>query len=458
MPSPANDTTAAAILAALQDRPDGLSFSEIYAALTDPAPTRTVQYWLRAMVDDGRLNSTGRGRWVRYHVDDTTASAKRVRLEKAAIPLSDKAKVAQTYIRQAQILRKPAGYDRNFLETYRPNTSSYLSAAEQGHLATVGEQGVEADPGTYARQILNRLLIDLSWNSSRLEGNTYSLGDTERLIAYGQAADGLPAQQTQMILNHKAAIEFLVNSADEIELNGRTIQNLHGLLADNLLNDPSAEGRLRFIGVGIGGCVFHPLEGPQLIRECFDQVLATAVAIRDPFEQALFLMVQLPYLQPFDDVNKRVSRLAANIPFIKRNLSPLSFTDVPADLYREAILAVYELKDVSLLKDVFIWAYERSADRYRATRQSLGEPDPLKLKYRGQLRDIVARIIRGKVDRGSALLLVQDLARTEIAEADREAFTRMAQAELISLHEGNFARYSVRPSEFDAWQLIWNPA
>src|SRR3546814_17093938 len=90
-------------------------------------------------------------------------------------------------------------------------------------------------------------------------------------------------------------------------------------------------------------------------------------------------MVQLPYLQPFDDVNKRVSRLSANIPLIKGNFSPLSFTDVPRGTYTEAILGVYELNRVDLLRDVFIWAYKRSAARYAAVRQSLGAPDTFKI-------------------------------------------------------------------------------
>ena len=146
-----------------------------------------------------------------------------------------------------------------------------------------------------------------------------------------------------MILNHKEAIEFLVDSAGEIGFNRRTILNLHALLANNLLADPMATGRLRRIAVGIEKSVFHPLEAPQLIEECFDQILATAAAIKDPFEQALFVMAQLPYLQPFDDVNKRVSRLAANIPLIKANLTPLSFTEVPVVTYTDAVLGVYEL-------------------------------------------------------------------------------------------------------------------
>jgi hypothetical protein len=205
-----------------------------------------------------------------------------------------------------------------------------------------------------------------------------------------------------MILNHKDAIEFLVSSADEIGFNRYTILNLHALLANNLLADPTAAGRLRYIAVGIERSTFHPLEVPQLIEECFDQILATAAAIADPFEQAFFVMVQLPYLQPFDDVNKRVSRLAANIPLIKGNLSPLSFTDVPRQTYTEAVLGVYELTKIDLLKDVFIWAYERSAARYAAVRQSLGEPDPFRLRYRGQLRELIADLVRARVGRKDA--------------------------------------------------------
>ena len=169
-----------------------------------------------------------------------------------------------------------------------------------------------------------------------------------------------------MILNHKDAIfEFLVSTAcDEIGFNRYTILNLHALLANNLLADPTAAGRLRYIAVGIERSTFHPLEVPQLVEECFDQILATAAAIADPFEQAFFVMVQLPYLRPFDDVNKRVSRLAANIPLIKGNLSPLSFADVPRRTYTEAVLGIYELRQIDLLKDVFIWAYERSAARF----------------------------------------------------------------------------------------------
>lgn len=93
-------------------------------------------------------------------------------------------------------------------------------------------------------------------------------------------------------------------------------------------------------------------------------------------------MIHLPYLQPFEDVNKRVSRLAASIPLIRQNLSPISFVDVPARDYIDGLLGVYELNQIDLLRDVFVWAYERSSAQYAVVKQSLGEPDPFRLRYR----------------------------------------------------------------------------
>lgn len=246
-----------------------------------------------------------------------------------------------------------------------------------------------------------------------------------------------------------------MSDAEEIGFNRHTILNLHGILAQDLLPDEAAAGRLRHIAVGIQQSAFHPLELPQLIEECFDQLLATAEAIRDPYEQALFAMVQLPYLQPFDDVNKRVSRLAANIPFIRGNLSPLSFNDVPRSTYTEAILGVYELNKVDLLRDVFIWAYERSAERYVAVRQSLGEPDPFRQRHRQALRQLEGDVVRRHMARKEATVFVGEWVNNNVEADDRALFREMVESDLLALHEGNFARLQVRPSEFKAWQIAW---
>ncbi|WP_420963909.1 Fic family protein [Brucella sp. IR073] len=448
------DSTLAAIEEIVARHKGAISASEILRVLPATVPQRTLQYRLKRLVTDNRLIMEGQGRWAKYRLPDIPPLSDEA--EAFALVLSDAAKSVRDYIRQPLEARRPVGYDRNFLEHYRPNVSFYLTETERAHLASVGRPQIAEQPaGTYAKHILNRLLIDLAWNSSRLEGNTYSLLDTRRLIEFGEEAKGRAHLDAQMILNHKDAIEFLVSAAHDIGFNRYTILNLHGLLANNLLPDPSAPGRLRYIAVGIERSVFHPLEVPQLIEESFDEVLATADAIIDPFEQAFFVLVQLPYLQPFDDVNKRVSRLAANIPFIKNNLSPLSFADVPRQIYTEAVLGVYELNRIDLLKDLFLWAYERSAARYAAVRQSLGEPDPFRLRYREELRELIAALIRGRTGRQKATAHIADWATERINSADRERFVEIAEAELTGLHEGNFARYRIRPSEFSGWREVW---
>jgi Fic family protein len=258
-----------------------------------------------------------------------------------------------------------------------------------------------------------------------------------------------------MILNHKEAIEFLVDSAGEIGFNRYTITNLHGILSNNLLPDPGASGRLRSHGIGISQSVYTPLAMPQLIEEYFELLLAKADEIQDPFEQAFFAMVHIPYLQPFDDVNKRVSRLAANIPLNKENLAPLSFVDVPQGLYVKGLLGVYELQNAALLKDVFLWAYERSCLRYAAMRQALGEPDAFRIKYREEIRKLVSTVVSQRMAQTDARRQIEGEAK-RLPEVDRARFIEIVETELLNLHEGNIARYRIRPMEFDGWQEVWN--
>jgi Fic family protein len=184
-------------------------------------------------------------------------------------------------------------------------------------------------------------------------------------------------------------------------------------------------------------------------------VLDTVSAIEDAFEQAFFVMVHLPYLQPFEDVNKRVSRLAANIPLIRRNLCPLSFVDVPGRDYIDGILGVYELNRVELLRDVFVWAYERSCARYSAVCQSLGEPDPFRLRYRNLLAEGVRAVVRELIDKKAASTFFRQQATTHTPPKDQARYVEVAETEIMSLHEGNIARNRLRPSEYQARQKVW---
>lgn len=450
-------STHEAVLKAVAQSAAGANIEQIEAQLPQPPTRRTLQRWLNALVGQGRLRKEGQARSTRYLLPVQAApEAADAAPGDVSLPLSDEARAIDIAVRQPVQHRTPVGYRRSFLDSYRPNTTFYLPAALRAELQALGQVAAHNEPaGTYARSIANRLLIDLSWNSSRLEGNTYSLLETERLLSAGDAAEGKGALEAQMILNHKAAIEFLMDCTPDMGFNRYTLLNLHALLSDNLLPDPTASGRLRTVAVGIGQAVFLPLEGPQLIAECFAQVLDTAAAIQDPLEQAFFAMVHLPYLRPFEDVNKRVSRLAANIPLIQHNLCPLSFVDVPPAAYISAMLGVYELNRIELLRDVFAWAYKRSCARYSAVRQSLGEPDPFRLRYRALIFDTVAEVVRAAMNKQRAIAFVARQARQHLPPADQHRFVEVTETELMSLHEGNMARYRLRPSEFEAWRQGW---
>lgn len=450
-----------AVLEVIADLPGPVSLDDIAHRLLRPIPRRTLQRRLALLVEHGRLTALSDRGGRRYQIEASqpmgvAEATPSEAVDRDEISLSPAAAEIKRRVTRPLSGRRPVGYQTSFLEDYQPNVSAYLSPTLRRQLSNWGQTTNETLPaGTYFRKVMDRLLIDLSWNSSRLEGNTYSLLETQRLLKLGEAAPGKGAEEAQMILNHKQAIELLAEQAEEIGFNRYTLCNLHALLADNLLPDPAACGRIRSHAVAITGTVFHPLEVPQVIEAHFEQILRKATEIEDAFEQAFFAMVHLPYLQPFDDVNKRVSRLAANIPLVMRNLSPLSFVDVPRSDYVNATLGVYELNRVDYLRDVFVWAYERSCARYAAVRQSLGAPDLFRLRHRQRLIEVVGTVVRRGMDKAAAASFVRKEAETLSNAEDRPRFAAHAETELSSLHEGNFARFHVRPTEFAAWQRNW---
>ena len=409
---------------------------------------------------EGRIASRGAGRGKRYfpavlRVSDMIV-AEAPDVSYSSKKLSEGGEAVKRLIMRPLSERMAVTYQPAFLESYQPNQTAYLDEPLKAELMALGDIGQSALPaGTYLRQVMDRLIIDLSWNSSRLEGNTYSLLDTQLLLEAGQNAEGKKVEETQMILNHKAAIEMLAEQADEIGFNRYTICNLHALLSENLMPNLNATGLIRVKPVGITGTAFRPLAIPQKVEHYFDLMLKKAEAIQDPFEQAFFIMVQLPYLQPFEDVNKRTSRLAANISLTRHNLCPLSFTDVDQNDYIRATLGVYELNRVDYLRDVFSWAYRRSCARHASIRQVIGEPDPFRLQYRELIKQHVQWVVNQRMSKRSASKWISELAQKEIQPNDRIRFIEVVELELCGLHEGNIARYRLRPCDFLNWHEIW---
>jgi len=437
------------ILKSIQNTKTAISLGQllkIYPALN----RRTTQRWIKQLLDDQKIIAEGKGPSRVYRALTDNSPSQNSDKYPSYIPLSADSRDILDYIDQPLEARHPIGYDVSFLQDYQPNETFYLSESLRRQLYKMGDtQQTKLPIGTYGRAILNRLLIDLSWASSNLEGNTYSRLDTRELIEHGHAANGKAALETQMILNHKAAIELLVENANEVGFNRFTLLNLHSLLSENLLPNPSDEGRVRQHIVEIGKSVFRPLSVPSQLDEALRLLLEKASQINDPFEQSFFVMVHIPYLQPFADINKRTSRIAANLPLIRANLCPLTFLDVPEEAYSRAILGVYELGRFELLRDLFVWAYERSTQEYLAIKQDLSEPDPLRLSYRSVIKKVIHDIV--KQPENDPLDMIEKMVGEQAGKADQKAVEALIIEELRRLHEGVLARYGLRPSEFERW-------
>lgn len=437
------------ILELLSESADTVSIAELQGRLESRQPDinrRSLQRALRDLIEAGQVERHGSGPSTTY---SSSLSAEVDELD--VIPLSDNSRKLLAYLALPIIKRTPVTYRDELLFKYTPNSNFYLPEAVRSQLHDMGRTGPDDRPaGTHLRDVLGRLLIDLSWASSKLEGNRYSLLDTKRLIEEGKLAKGKDRIEAVMILNHKAAIEMIAEAPDYVGLDRMTFMNLHALLADGLLQNEAAVGRLRRRPVDITGSVYTPTAIPQRIDDCFNRILTTAAEIRDPFEASFFLLVHIPYLQPFEDVNKRVSRLGANLPLIKANLSPLSFIDMPETLYLKGMQAFYEKGETDLIQDVYLAAYDRSCQRYAAISKSMSEPDPFRMTWRAEIFNLVHRVVTEGIELDMDTL--ENLIPEEVPEKDRENFGAMLMKEVAEIHEGNFMRYKLRPNQFVEWK------
>ena len=448
------------LLRILEDNPEGLGRAQLLDRYEQESgkriTVRVLTLRTEELVASGVVKRLGRKN-PRYQATVTAEAVGKETADAAPgethadIPLSAQSRKMLAAIHRPRAQKTPVTYRTEFLDEYEPGVTWYLPTALREELRRLGTTAYADQPaGTYARDIMQRLIIDLSWGSSRLEGNKYSRIDTEELFKSGESAPGASDVDRQMILNHKGAIEFLVENALEIDFNRNTILGLHAYLSENLLGAPDEEGRLRTRAVGIGNSIYTPTGIPQVIEERFDTILSRARQIPDPLEQSFFMMVHIPYLQPFQDVNKRTSRLAANISLIKANLCPLSFVDVPERLYTDGILAVYEQNDVSLLRDVYSWAYRRSCEQFTVLREAMGVPDPIRLNYRLQLRDIVNDVVTEKIWPDDANLLARAY-EYGVPDEHRADFVSATRRDLVALRPEKLSRYRLRQSQFDEW-------
>jgi len=208
---------------------------------------------------------------------------------------------------------------------------------------------------------MERLAIDLSWKSSQIEGNTYSLLETERLLKDKQTAEGKTKDEAIMLLNHKDAIDFVVANSDYfLSLSVAKMEELHSILIKEL----GVDRNIRTRRVGITGTNYRPLENEFQIREALQQTCDLINNRENVFEKALFALVLLSYLQAFTDGNKRVARITANALLIANKYCPISFRTVDSIDYKKAMLLFYEQNNISAFKQIFINQFKFAVETY----------------------------------------------------------------------------------------------
>lgn len=336
------------MILALLRRSPGLASSKITEVLGSDVAVITVKRDLAALVRSGHLAMHGAGRGVTYSL--TAAGA-------LFTPVDAHAFADTEPDRRSAITH----YDFDlFPET--PNT--LFSPTELAALETATEQFTARATTlteTIARRELERFVIELSWKSSSIEGNTYTLLDTERLIRDGIEAKGHPHGDAVMLLNHKKAFEFVLAHRANLKRPTRAvIEEVHRLLTDSLGVSHALRSRM----VGITGSAYRPLDNEHQIREALDALITAVGRASDAYSAALILLAGLSYVQPFEDGNKRTARLMANAVLVANGCAPLSYRSTDEVAYREAMLVFYELHSIMPIKQIFSEQYLFAADQY----------------------------------------------------------------------------------------------
>ena len=411
----------------------------------------TINRDLRDLIAAGLLEKRGDGRSTRYLVTAAAKAALRdlpggaqVPAKSGALQWSAAAQLLVEALRAPLGTRIPVGYDSEFVNSYVPNQSSLLPPHLATDLYNAGRSQNQQPAGTYARDVLEQLLIDLSWSSSRLEGNNKSLLDTKELFELGQQGGPLD-EDTLMLLNHKSAIEFMVDAVPTEGITVPVIVDLQAKLMRDLLRDSRDIGSIRRRVVNIDSSVYTPSSIPSLLEETLNAIVDKVRNTRNPVEAAFFLWVNLAYLQPFADGNKRTSRLSANMPLMLYNCAPLSFLDVERSDYAIAMLGVYEQRNVAAAVDLFEFIYRRSIQKYSVLRASLSAPDPIRTKYRQALNELMQFVVfHGRT-------LDAAFADVHVDAADRAALRLIANTELDQMEQYNCARYNLARGMTQRW-------
>ena len=325
----------------------GVSSKQISDALADKASLATIKRAINELVSEFYIYSEGKARATRYYLSSLFAP----------IDLDD------YYSKEVDERKIQSGYNFDLI----PNVLSHVNLfteQEMQELDALQRQfssNFASLSDEQKRKEMERLGIDLSWKSSQIEGNTYSLLETERLLKEKQTAAGKTKEEAIMLLNHKDALDFIVANPDFLEyLTVSRIEDIHSILIKEL----GVDRNIRTRRVGITGTNYRPIDNEFQIREALQQTCDLVNSRSNVFEKALFVLVLLSYIQAFNDGNKRVARITSNAILIANGYCPISFRTVDSIDYKKAMLLFYEQNNLSAFKQIFIDQFRFAVNTY----------------------------------------------------------------------------------------------
>ena len=326
------------------------SSKEIFEEVDISVSYATLKRILTKLISDNYLAIKGKGKGTKYFLSAAFELIQPIDIDKYYLQEIDERQIKKTFNSEiiTDVLSKHSVFTDNELEKL-----SQLQKEYQSNISELSKKEYETE--------LERLAIDLSWKSSQIEGNTYSLLETERLLKEKETAAGRTKEEAIMLLNHKEALDFIIENDDYLNpISVSKIEDIHSILTKEL----AIERNLRKRRVGISGTNYKPLDNEFQILEALKNACDVVNSKKNVFEKALLTLILISYIQPFMDGNKRTARIVSNAILMNYKHCPLSFRTVDSIDYKKAMLLFYEQNNISSFKDIFINQFEFAVKTY----------------------------------------------------------------------------------------------
>ena len=327
-----------------------ISSNEIFKSISKSISYATVKRMISKLMDDNLVAKKGQGRATKYLISPTYEVLFPIDMVKYFEKEIDERKIKEIF--NFQLINETL------------NGCSIFTAIELEQLNLFQKKfkkNISQLSKIEYQKELERLAIDLSWKSSQIEGNTYSLLETERLLKEKETASGKTKEEAVMLLNHKEAIDFIIKNPDYITpLSVPKIEDIHRLLIKGLDVDKNIRKRR----VGISGTNYKPLDNEIQISEALSSMCKLVNSKENIFEKALLLLLLISYIQPFADGNKRTARIVSNAVLMNYSYCPISFRTVDSIEYKKAMLVFYEQNNISSFKEIFIEQFKFAVNTY----------------------------------------------------------------------------------------------